>query len=65
MKKKIVSLLFLIFTEVLTSCSSVSQKDLTLLNGTWEIEEVQVTEYGSGQPVKMRRLCFNMLMTSA
>tara|TARA_B100000767_G_C19777619_1_gene543633 strand:+ start:8214 stop:8633 length:420 start_codon:yes stop_codon:yes gene_type:complete len=41
MKKKIVSLLFLIFTEVLTSCSSVSQKDLTLLNGTWEIEEVQ------------------------
>ncbi len=41
MKKKIFSLLLLTFTITLTSCSKVTQKDLILLNGTWEIHEVQ------------------------
>ena len=41
MKKKIFSLLLLTFTITLASCSKVTQKDLILLNGTWEIHEVQ------------------------
>lgn len=41
MKKKIVVLLLFTFTAAITGCSGVSHKDLNLLNGTWEIDEVQ------------------------
>jgi len=41
MKKKIVVLLLFTFTAAITGCSGVSHKDLNLLNGAWEIDEVQ------------------------